>query len=337
MSIVLNSCTQREGYVTLSGYAQGGTYSVKFNLRGVKEDVEVIKDSIDVLLRMIDNSLSGYNKNSLLSRFNEGEKIKPDSLFVDIYSRSVSIFDDTDGAVDVAAAPLYNIWGFGFKNGEFPSDELVNQTLASCGMEGLVRDIEAVIDEEGMLSPCDMLAVPGGCLPALNYNAVAQGYSCDAVARYLYSLGVKDMMVNIGEIFCDGVNPSGLPWTIGIDRPIDGNNELGADIQGVFCVPTGPHGVVTSGNYRKFYIKDGKKYAHTIDPRVGYPVSHNLLSATVVAHDATLADAYATYCMVIGLEASKAFIESHYGLEACLVYDDNGEYRSWTSAGLTLK
>ena len=81
VSFLLNSCAQRDGYATLSGYAQGGTYSVKFNLRGVQENVEVIKDSIDVLLKMIDNSLSGYNKNSLLSRFNEGEKIKPDSLF----------------------------------------------------------------------------------------------------------------------------------------------------------------------------------------------------------------------------------------------------------------
>ena len=310
---------------------------MKFNIQGVQEDLEVIEDSIDVLLLSIDNSLSGYNKNSLLSRFNEGERIEPDSLFVDIYGRSVAIYEDTEGAVDVAAAPLYNIWGFGFKNGELPSHELVSQTVADCGMGRLVRDMTEVIDDEGMLSPVNLLAHSGETLPSLNYNAVAQGYSCDVVARYLYSLGVKDMMINIGEIFCDGVNPSGLPWTIGIDRPVDGNNELGADIQGIFHVPSGPHGVVTSGNYRKFYVKDGKKYAHTIDPRTGYPVSHNLLSATVVAPDATLADAYATYCMVIGLDASMAFIESRPDLEACLVYDDNGEYRSWTSAGLSLK
>ena len=303
----------------------------------ITEDLETISDSVDVLLQSIDNSLSGYNQNSILSRFNEGENVRPDSLFLDIYSRSYQIFDQTHGGVDVASGPLFDIWGFGFKNGELPSDTLVSQTLARCGMKRLSRDIIGAIDGEGKLAPESLLLVRGNELPSLNYNAVAQGYSCDVVARYLKSLGVKDMMVNIGEIFCDGVNPSGQPWTIGIDRPVDGNNESGADIQGIFLVPEGPHGVVTSGNYRKFYVRDGKKYAHTIDPRTGYPVSHNLLSATIIAPDATIADAYATYCMVIGLEESIAFIESHPELEACLIYDENGNYKSWTSSGLKLK
>ena len=337
MAVLFCSCASREHYITVSGYAQGGTYSVKFNSHGVAEDPDTIRENIDQLLKAIDYSLSGYNKNSLLSRFNEGETIKPDSLFIDIYGRSVAIFENTDGAVDVASGPLYNIWGFGFKNGTLPSDGMVRETLAACGMRRLVKDMSSVLGEDGSLSPSDMLLNKDEALPELNYNAVAQGYSCDVVAGYLYSLGVKDMMINIGEIFCDGINPSGKPWTIGIDRPVDGNNELGADIQGIFHVPSGPHGVVTSGNYRKFYIKDGKKYAHTIDPRTGCPVSHNLLSATVIAPDATLADAYATYCMVIGLEASVAFIESHSELEACLVYDNNGEYSCWTSSGLSLK
>ena len=334
--LFLTSCSQRDKYVILSGHAQGGTYSVKFNVKGVDEDIETIRDSVDALLSAIDNSLSGYNRNSLLSRFNQGDTIRPDSLFVDIYERSVVIFEETEGAVDVAAGPLYDIWGFGFKNGKLPSDDLVCKTLADCGMRRLVKDMSAVI-ADGCLAPGDMLAAGADALPALNYNAVAQGYSCDVIARYLYSLGVKDMMVNIGEIFCDGVNPSGLPWTIGIDRPVDGNNESGADLQGIFQVPSGPHGVVTSGNYRKFYVKDGKKYAHIVDPRTGYPVSHNLLSATVIAPDATLADAYATYCMVIGLDASMEFIESHPELEACLVYDLDGQYCSWTSSGMVLK
>ena len=142
------------------------------------------------------------------------------------------------------------------------------------------------------------------------------------------------MMVDIGEIYCDGVNPAGKRWTIGIDSPVDGNNQPGENLQAVFSVPDGPHGVVTSGNYRKFYVKDGKKYAHTVDPRTGYPVSHTLLSATILAPDATLADAYATYCMVIGLDEAKAFIESREDLEGCLVYDLDGEFVTWCSEGL---
>jgi thiamine biosynthesis lipoprotein len=118
---------------------------------------------------------------------------------------------------------------------------------------------------------------------------------------------------------------------------VDGNNELGAEIQGIFRAPAGPHGIVTSGNYRKFYIKDGKKYAHTIDPRTGYPVDHNLLSATVVADDALTADAYATYCMVVGLEESIRLLQSRADLEGCLIYDENGTFMTWCSEGFMLE
>jgi thiamine biosynthesis lipoprotein len=145
------------------------------------------------------------------------------------------------------------------------------------------------------------------------------------------------MLVDIGEFFCDGLNPSGKPWTIGIDRPVDGNNQPGADLQGIFRAPAGPHGIVTSGNYRKFYVRDGRKYAHTIDPRTGYPVDHNLLSATVVAGDAVTADAYATWCMVVGLEEAKAFLDGTYGFEGCLIYDQDGQMKCWCSAGFTLE
>ena len=163
--------------------------------------------------------------------------------------------------------------------------------------------------------------------------------SCDVVAAYLYGLGVKDMLVDIGEIFCDGVNPGGKPWRVGVDRPFDGNNDPGTDLDGIWESQNAPCGIVTSGNYRKFYVHDGKKYAHTIDPRTGYPVQHNLLSATIVAKDATDADAYATYCMVIGLEKAKEFIErSPDDLAGYLIYaDENGEMHEWASANFNLK
>ncbi len=328
------SCTQRSRYVTVTGFAQGGTYTVKFNTEGVQCSPEQIRDSIDALLRTIDNSLSGYNKKSVLSRFNAGETIIPDPMFVDIYGRAYDIFEQTAGAVDVAAGPLFDIWGFGFANDSLPSPQRVQEVMHSSGMARLKKRMD--LSADGSLRPADILMEPGE-LPVLNYNAIAQGYSCDVVAAYLYSIGVKDMLVDIGEIFCDGVNPSGQPWTLGIDRPVDGNNQPGAQIQGIFRAPTGPHGIVTSGNYRKFYVRDGKKYAHTVDPRTGYPVDHTLLSATIVAPDATMADAYATFCMVIGLDASREFLESRPDLEGCLIYDDGGAFSTWTSSGFTLE
>lgn len=333
--LVCISCSPRSRYVVFSGYAQGGTYTVRFNLDGVNEKPEVIRDSVDALLSQIDFSLSGYNKNSILSRFNAGEAVVPDSIFLDIYNRAYEIYEQTGGMVDAAAGPLFDIWGFGFKSGELPDDDLVAQTVASSGMKRLIGQMHASLSLEPSALVKDY--TPDMALPKLNYNAIAQGYSCDVVARYLYSLGVKDMMVDIGEIFCDGVNASGQPWTLGIDRPVDGNNELGADMHGIFRVPSGPHGVVTSGNYRKFYVRGGRKYAHTIDPVGGYPVDHTLLSATIVAPDATLADAYATYCMVVGLEAAQAFIEADPNLEGCLIYDEDGAFATWTSSGFILE
>jgi thiamine biosynthesis lipoprotein len=319
LAVLILSCTPKDRYMTVTGYAQGGTYTVKLNLNGnegtVKVKPEEIRDSIDTILKKIDNSLSGYNKNSILSRFNEGESITPDSLFTDIFSHAVRIYNETDGVVDVAAGPLFDLWGFGFKSGDFPSDAKVREVMQACGMKRMLAENKG----------------------QLNYNAIAQGYSCDLVAEYLYSIGVKDMMVDIGEIFCDGLNPSGQPWSLGIDKPADGNNELGAQIQGIFRAPEGPHGIVTSGNYRKFYIKDGKKYSHSIDPRTGYPVTHNLLSATIVADDALTADAYATYCMVVGLEEAKLMIESRGDLEGCLIYDQDGTFMTWCSTGFVLE
>ena len=368
--IMIQSCQQRDRYVVFSGYAQGGTWAVKANMKGVKVRDAEVKAHLDSILVRIDRSLSGYNRNSLLSAFNAGKTISPDSLFVDIYERAVDVYDVTGGCVDVAAAPLYDIWGFGFKSGEMPSAELVARTLSQCGMPRLRREMGDVIASDGSLAPASLLlesskshldsshlqSGPSNCsrqsvssqsasqsdspvseiLPQLNYNAIAQGYSCDVVAEYLYSIGVKDMMVDIGEIYCDGLNPSGNRWTIGIDSPVDGNNTPGENLQAIFRVPEGPHGVVTSGNYRKFYVKDGKKYAHTVDPRTGYPVAHSLLSATILAPDATLADAYATYCMVLGLEESQDFILSQPEVEGCLIYDNSGNFQIWTSPGFQL-
>ena len=172
----------------------------------------------------------------------------------------------------------------------------------------------------------------------MNFNAIAQGYSCDKVASYLHGMGVKDMLVDIGEIYCEGVNPAGKPWKIGIDRPVDGNNSPGADLDGVWESGGKACGIVTSGNYRKFYVRDGRKYSHTIDPRTGWPVEHNLLSATIVAPNATDADAYATYCMVIGMEAAREFILSNAGrIEGYLIYsDENGEMQEWASSGFSI-
>lgn len=337
LSFLLVACAPKEGYISITGYAQGGTYTVKLNLDGPQGRVAVapqtIKASIDSLLLAIDNSVSGYNRSSLLSQFNEGEAIVPDLIFRELYDVSYRFYEFTGGAFDVAAGPLFDAWGFGFKGNGFPDDGRVRTIMKDCGMGRLCGRMEDALDGDGVLAPERLLKSPGE-LPRLNFNAIAQGYSADLVARYLYSIGVKDMLVDVGgEIFCDGVNPDGKPWRLGIDKPVDGNDKPGADLQETFSTGGGPCGIVTSGNYRKFYVRNGKKYAHTVDPRTGYPVSHSLLSATVIASDATRADAVATYCMVIGTEEAKVFLEREPDYEGYLIYASGDSLCCWRSSG----
>ena len=342
ISCMVWACQPKDNYVKITGFAQGGTYSVTANMKGVQGMIKMtpqeLKENIDSILLSVDNSLSGYNKSSELTQFNEGKIIKPSLIFKDIYRKSYNIYIQTDSIVDVASAPLFDAWGFGFKSGEMPTDEIVDSLKSSCGLKYLHKDIDSRLLSDGSLIPSALLKnLEQEIEPSLNFNSVAQGYSCDIVVDYLKRLGIKDMMVDIGEIFCQGLNSKGKNWTIAIDTPSDNNNNPGADICGIFIAPKTPCGIVTSGNYRKFYVRDGKKYAHTIDPRTGRPVEHNLLSATVIAKDGFTADALATYCMVVGLDESMNFIENNKDVEACLVYSENGEFHTWQSSGFVMR
>ena len=303
MLLLACACTGGK-YETFSGYAQGGTYRVKVNMQGVRVSPETIAAAIDSLLEAIDFSISGYNRNSLLSKRNAGEEIVPDRYFSELLELSEKYKELSGGAFDVYSGPLFDLWGFGFTSDGLPSDEAIERALADC--------------KAGKI---------------LNFNAIAQGYSCDIVAEYLYSIGVKDMLVDIGEIFCDGRNPSGEGWSIGVDNPVDGNDSPGSDLRGIWRSNGAAQGIVTSGNYRKFYVKDGKKYAHTIDPRSGRPVEHGLLSASVVAPTAAEADALATACMVLGPQGARELVEALDGVEAYLIFADG----VWTSEGFNLE
>ena len=328
--LVLCSCSGRGRYVQISGFAQGGNYTVKLNVKGVKVHVDVIKDSIEAILTAIDTTLSGYNNSSLLSRFNDGEMIRPNAMFLEAYAMGYELWQRSGGLLDFAAGPLYDVWGFGFRYSEFPTAEEIESLLQSCGMRLLPQELPV---RDGVLDPAEL----GN--PRLNYNAIAQGYSCDLVARYLYSIGVKDMLVDIGEIWCDGLNPDGQPWAVGIDRPEDNPTEEKRPMENVWISGGEPSGIVTSGNYRKFYIRDGHKYAHTINPVSGYPVEHNLLSASIVSSVSSAdADALATWCMVIGLEKAQERILEDSTIEGCLVFQaPDGSLQTWLSPGFTVR
>ena len=321
-------CGDDMQYIQVTGLAQGGQYVVTCKVP-VKSDATAIKKAINDTLSAIDWSLSGYNHASLLTQVNQGRNPPLDDIFVDVFNISKRIWRQTDGAFDPTCAPLFDIWGFGFTTNDMPSAAAVDSAKALVGMDRY-SIVEAKNGNRYLEMP------PGG---KINFNAIAQGYSCDAAARVLENFGSTDYLVSIGgEIVCKGHSARGDDWRVWIDRPEDGNYVSGALKQDVISVTD--CGLVTSGNYRKFYVVDGQKYSHTIDPRTGRPVTHNLLSATVLAEDSATADALATAMMVMGLERAQQVVASwqenpYRG--AYLVYGDQDDMKVWHTPGLILE
>ena len=226
-----------------------------------------------------------------------------------------------DGAFDITVAPLANAWGFGFKKGNFPDSAMIDSLLEMTGYE------KVKLSDEGKVVKTDSRIM-------LSCSAVAKGYAVDVIAQLLKKKGIRNFMVDIGgEVVVHGQNPQNGPWRIGLNKPIDDSLAVNQELQAVLLVTD--LGMATSGNYRNYYYKDGKKYAHTIDPRTGYPVQHSILSATVIAKDCMSADAYATAFMVMGLEEAERVADAHPDIDACFIYtDEEGKLQTFLTKGM---
>ena len=278
---------------------------------------------IEAELQKVDNSLSPFNKTSIISRVNRNEKVKVDEMFSEVFQLAEKISGDTDGAFDITVAPMVNAWGFGFKTGNPPTKQTIDSLRAIVGFHTVSLQDGYVIKK----NPKTML----------DCSAIAKGYGTDVVARFLKKKGVQNFMVEIGgEIVVNGNSEKLQPWRIGINKPTDDSLNTSQAIQDVVSVSN--IAMATSGNYRNFYYKNGKKYAHTINPKTGYPVQHNILSATVFADDCATADAYATSFMVLGLDGARKILEKHPELCAYLIYSDQkGCNQIWYSPSLQKK
>ena len=322
-------CTRESRYYTIDGTAQGTTFHIVFQ-PAVSSDSSfaAVRDSVNAILDRIDFSVSGYNKESVLTAFNEEGNPRVDKIFLDNFLASRKMTEESGGMFDASAAPLFDLWGFGFKTGTEVTQAMIDSVLQFVGMEHFkVDSLKAKDGQDSIL----ILRDDPRC--KLNFNAIAQGYTSDLIAAKFSEMGMENYLVELGgEVYAKGVNPKGKFWNVGIDRPVDGNNSPGADIQAV--VQISGKGLVTSGDYRKFYIKDGKKISHSINPKTGYPVEHNLLSATVVAENATIADGYATYLMVLGFDKAREVVESNENIEALLIFSDGDSLKVWMSDGI---
>lgn len=271
-------------------------------------------------LNAVDASLSMFNPQSTISQINSNQTDQADSLLQIVYTLSRSISEATDGAFDVTVAPLVNAWGFGFKQNMLPDSTQVDSLRQFVGWQKIRLDGNHFHkDDERMV---------------MDYSAVAKGFGVDQVASMFRSHNIKNFMIEIGgEVVAQGTNPKGQPWHIGINKPDDDSTCVNHDVQDI--VTLAGNAIATSGNYRNFYVKDGKKIAHTIDPKTGYPVQHSILSSTVLAPTCAMADGYATAFMVMGLEQSKSFLKAHPQLQAYFIFSDNeGNYQTWCTSEL---
>lgn len=279
-----------------------------------------LQKEIEAELKKVDLALSMFNKESIISKINRNEKVELNEMFLQVFTLAQKVSQDTDGAFDITVAPLVNAWGFGFKTGDQPSVTSIDSLMSTVGYNKISLKGRQVFKENKNTM--------------LDCSAIAKGYGSDVVAAFLKKRGIENFMVEIGgEVVTQGISEKRVPWRIGVTKPTEDSLSIGDELQTVLNVTN--KAMATSGNYRNFYYKDGKKYAHTIDPKTGYPVQHSLLSATVLANNCATADAYATSFMVMGIEKAKAVLERHPELMAYFIYSDKkGELAVWYSPSM---
>ena len=263
---------------TDQGLVFGTVYKITY------QHADNLKPEIEAALKEVDNSLSPFNKSSVITKINNNTDMTADSLLTDVYTLAKRISEETDGAFDITVAPLVNAWGFGFDSSTNVSRETIDSLRQFVGFEKISLKDGKIIKQD--------------------------------------SRTMLDCSADIGgELVLKGKNPKMNPWRIGINKPIDDSLSVNQELQTVIEITNA--GLATSGNYRNFYYKDGKKYAHTINPRTGYPVQHNILSSTVVAKNCATADAYATAFMVLGLDSAVAICNAHPEIDAYFIYSDD--------------
>lgn len=296
----------------------GTTYHITY------QSDDNLKKEIEETLKAVDQEFSMFNPQSTVALINEGKRPTLSDDFLEVYQLAQQVNEESDGAFDITVAPLVNAWGFGFKNQQMPNNHQIDSLRRLVGMEHVSLAGAKGSQYVRFQRPRMML----------DFSAIAKGYGTDRVARLLMSHDVANFMVEIGgEVYAKGNSEKRLPWRIGVSKPVDDPDNDAQELETVLNVTN--QAMATSGNYRNFYYKGGRKYAHTIDPKTGRPVQHSLLSATVLAPTCAEADAYATSFMVMGLDKARQVLERKKQLQAYFIYQNaQGGLSVWKSEGL---
>ncbi|MDR1408278.1 MAG: FAD:protein FMN transferase [Tannerella sp.] len=313
--LALVSCRQASYYEE-----SGSVFHTYFRIKYQSD--RILTADIDAELQSFNLSLNPFNPNSILAKVNRNEDTPVDAWFTAVFNRAMEVSERSGGLFDVTAAPLINMWGFGFERKDTVSSHVVDSLKTFVGYRKIRLEGNRVVKDDPRIM--------------LNFSAIAKGYACDVVAALLERKGVKNYMIDIGgEVAVKGVNPGGECWRVGIAEPDEKSRFVNKDINMILRL-CDRCGMATSGNYRNFYVKDGRKYAHTINPLTGYPSEQSILSATIVAPDCMTADAYATAFMVMGADAACRMAENIPEIAYYLICagEDGGTYDIRYSDGM---
>ncbi|MBT5527799.1 MAG: FAD:protein FMN transferase [Cytophagia bacterium] len=301
------SCSKKS-YYQIQGATMGTYYHITFE----SERSKGVQEAIDEALIAVNNSLSTYIPQSTISRINKAsEPIEVDSFFEEVFIAAKEVFKQTNGAFDPTVMPLVNAWGFGFDTLNHVDSLVIDSLMNYVGFDKVkLHDGKIIKDNPNIM---------------LDFSAIAKGYGVDVIAELLESFGIENYMVEVGgEVRVKGLNPKSIAWRVAIEQPID--NKTKSQVFDKY-VSLSNKSIATSGNYRNFYMKQGNKIAHTINPKTGYPIINDLLSATVLHDKCMIADAYATAFMVLGSEKSIIVLDK---LESLMTYlisrEEDNEY-----------
>lgn len=308
MMIIVTACSNSSNSNLDQTAFQGETQGTYYLVRYYDQDGRDLQDDIESLLKDFDQSLSLWVNNSVISKLNRNEEVELDKYFIENYKLSMRIAKETRGAFDFTMGPLIEAWGFGFREKIKLTQEKVDSIKGFIGFEKVSLENSKIIKEDPRIE--------------LNFNAIAQGYSVDLIGKFLNEKGIKNFLIDVGgEIISQGSKPNNVAWLVGIQKPTE---EADGAIEAQVRVELTNKAFVTSGSYRKFYEEDGKRYSHIIDPVSGYPITHSLISVTVLANTCAEADGYATAFMVMGIEKAFKFVQARNDLEVFFIYEENG-------------
>lgn len=312
---LLSGCNKPVEPIKLIGQAQGTYYSIIY----FDDKNRDFQYEIDSILKDFDNSVSLWVPESTISKVNNNDNsARIDRYFTENFMISKMIADETGGLLDITIGPLVKAWGFGYDGKTIVDSAIIDSIQQFIGYKKIDLFKNAIIKKDDRIQ--------------LDFNAIAQGYSVDIIGKFLKSKNIPNHLVDIGgEVLASGQKPDGKPWKVGIEKPTK-NVDDSRDLKAVIALNN--KSVATSGNYRKYVEVDGKRYSHIIDPFSGYPSQHKLLSVTTIYNNTAFADAYATACMIMGLEKAIEFVESKDELEAFFIFsDENGNYATVSSSG----